>query len=113
SRRRRASLGARAGVMTDTANASPPDWISLRSRRWSPAADVAAILPADGYDPWNFFGEPCPKPMVIAAHRRCNTLGIELMLASEVPSLRPEPSSDSWRWRAASFLWGERRSGSP
>ena len=48
------------------------------------SADVAAILPADGYDPWNFFGEPCPKPIVIAAHGRCNTLGIELMLASEV-----------------------------
>lgn len=46
--------------------------------------DVASVLPPDGYDPWNFFGEPCPKPMVIAAHGRCNTLGIELMLASEV-----------------------------
>src|SRR5262245_23021692 len=22
------------------------------------SADVAAILPADGYDPWNFFGDP-------------------------------------------------------
>src|SRR5262245_6744508 len=47
-------------------------------------ADVTTIIPADGYDPWNFFGEPCPKPTVIAAHGRCNTLGIELMLASEV-----------------------------
>ncbi len=48
------------------------------------AGDVAAIIPGDGYDPWNFVGEPCPKPVVIAAHGTCNTLGIELMLASEV-----------------------------
>ncbi|MFH1573918.1 MAG: crotonase/enoyl-CoA hydratase family protein, partial [Acidobacteriota bacterium] len=46
--------------------------------------DVSSVLPSDGYDPWNFLGEPCPKPMVIAAHGTCNTLGIELMLASEV-----------------------------
>lgn len=48
------------------------------------SGDVSAVIPADGYDPWNFLGEPCPKPVVIAAHRTCNTLGIELMLAAEV-----------------------------
>ena len=48
------------------------------------SGDVSAIIPPDGYDPWNFIGEPCPKPIVIAAHGTCNTLGIELMLASEV-----------------------------
>ena len=46
--------------------------------------DVASIIPSDGYDPWNFVAEPCPKPIVVAAHGRCNTLGIELMLASDV-----------------------------
>lgn len=46
--------------------------------------DVNAVLPEDGYDPWNFFGEPCPKPIVVAAHGTCNTLGIELLLASQV-----------------------------
>ena len=46
--------------------------------------DVAAVFPDDGLDPWNFFGEPCPKPMVVAAHGTCNTLGIELALASQV-----------------------------
>jgi enoyl-CoA hydratase/carnithine racemase len=46
--------------------------------------DVAAVFPPDGYDPWDFFGEPCPKPVVIAAHGTCNTLGIELMLASQI-----------------------------
>jgi enoyl-CoA hydratase/carnithine racemase len=45
---------------------------------------VSAVLPEDGYDPWDFFGEPCPKPIVVAAHGTCNTLGIELMLASSI-----------------------------
>ena len=46
--------------------------------------DIRAVIPADGYDPWDFFGEPCPKPIVVAAHGTCNTLGIELMLASQI-----------------------------
>lgn len=45
--------------------------------------DIGAVLPDDGYDPWNFFGEPCPKPIVVAVHGTCNTLGIELALASQ------------------------------
>ncbi|MDT7794924.1 MAG: enoyl-CoA hydratase [Mycobacterium sp.] len=46
--------------------------------------DVSALFPEDGLDPWNFFGEPCPKPIVVAVHGRCNTLGIELALASQL-----------------------------
>jgi len=46
--------------------------------------DAAAVFPDDGLDPWNFFGEPCPKPIVVAVHGTCNTLGIELALASQV-----------------------------
>jgi enoyl-CoA hydratase len=46
--------------------------------------DIGAVLPEDGFDPWNFFGEPCPKPIVVAVHGICNTLGIELALASQV-----------------------------
>jgi enoyl-CoA hydratase len=45
--------------------------------------DVSAVFPEDGLDPWNFFGEPCPKPIVVAVHGTCNTLGIELALASQ------------------------------
>jgi enoyl-CoA hydratase len=45
--------------------------------------DVGAVFPEDGLDPWNFFGEPCPKPIVVAVHGTCNTLGIELALASQ------------------------------
>ncbi len=48
------------------------------------SGDVRSVLPEDGYDPWNFFGEPCPKPIVVAVHGTCNTLGIELLLASQV-----------------------------
>jgi hypothetical protein len=36
--------------------------------------DINAVLPDDGFDPWNFFGEPCPKPIVVAVHGVCNTL---------------------------------------
>src|SRR5262249_19603355 len=46
--------------------------------------DPTAVFPDDGYDPWDFFGVPCPKPIVVAIHGRCNTLGIELALASQL-----------------------------
>jgi len=46
--------------------------------------DARAVFPEDGYDPWDFFGEPCPKPIVVAVHGACNTLGIELALASQL-----------------------------
>jgi enoyl-CoA hydratase/carnithine racemase len=37
------------------------------------SGDPRAVLPDDGYEPWNFFGDPCPKPIVVAAHGTCNT----------------------------------------
>lgn len=46
--------------------------------------DLSAVLPADLCDPWDFLGEPCPKPIVLAVQGRCFTLGIELSLASQV-----------------------------
>lgn len=46
--------------------------------------DPREILPADLCDPWDFIGEPCPKPIVVAIQGRCLTLGIELCLASQV-----------------------------
>jgi enoyl-CoA hydratase len=45
--------------------------------------DINSVLADDGYDPWDFYGEPCPKPIVVAVHGTCNTLGIELALASQ------------------------------
>ncbi len=45
--------------------------------------DATSILPADLCDPWDFVGEPCPKPIVVAVQGRCFTLGIELALASQ------------------------------
>lgn len=35
-------------------------------------------------DPWGIYGERCPKPIVVAVHGKCFTLGIELALASEI-----------------------------
>jgi enoyl-CoA hydratase/carnithine racemase len=46
--------------------------------------DPGAVLPPDLLDPWDFAGEPCPKPVVLAVQGRCYTLGIELALASQV-----------------------------
>lgn len=45
---------------------------------------AAEVLPADLPDPWDFTGEPCTKPIVLAVQGRCFTLGIELALASQV-----------------------------
>lgn len=48
------------------------------------SGDPSDVLPADLCDPWDFLGAPCPKPIVLAVHGRCFTLGIELALASQV-----------------------------
>jgi enoyl-CoA hydratase/carnithine racemase len=48
------------------------------------SGDPNAVFPEDGCNPCDFFGKPCPKPVVVAIHGRCNTLGIELALASQV-----------------------------
>jgi len=38
----------------------------------------------DGIDPWGVSGKPKTKPVIVAAQGFCFTLGIELMLASEI-----------------------------
>lgn len=48
------------------------------------SGDPAAVLPPEFCDPWDFAGNPCPKPIVLAVQGRCYTLGIELALASQV-----------------------------
>lgn len=45
--------------------------------------DPQQVLPPGLCDPWDFMGEPCPKPIVLAVQGRCFTLGIELGLASQ------------------------------
>jgi len=42
------------------------------------------IVPPGGIDPWAMTGEPVSKPVVMAVQGTCLTLGIELMLASDV-----------------------------
>jgi enoyl-CoA hydratase/carnithine racemase len=44
----------------------------------------AAFVPEGGIDPWGLATEPVRKPVVAAAHGKCLTLGIELLLASDI-----------------------------
>ncbi|MEX6503267.1 crotonase/enoyl-CoA hydratase family protein [Pseudomonas zhanjiangensis] len=51
------------------------------------AASFAAgwQIPEDGCDPWGVFGGPrVSKPVIVAAQGYCYTIGIELMLASDI-----------------------------
>lgn len=54
-------------------------------------ADVATRIAAGDnitaglrIDPWGLYAERCPKPIVVAVHGKCLTLGIELALAAEI-----------------------------
>ena len=47
-------------------------------------ADGLDSVPAGGINPWQVSGEQITKPVVIAVQGTCLTLGIELMLASDV-----------------------------
>ena len=42
-----------------------------------------------GVDPWGIQGKPRTKPVIVAAHGFCLTLGIELMLASDIRIAAP------------------------
>ncbi|MET4781695.1 crotonase/enoyl-CoA hydratase family protein [Glaciihabitans sp. UYNi722] len=42
------------------------------------------IAPEDGINPWQVSGTQLSKPVVIAVHGTCLTLGIELILASDI-----------------------------
>ncbi len=47
-------------------------------------ADGLDIVPEGGINPWQVSGERLAKPVVIALHGTCLTLGIELALASDI-----------------------------
>lgn len=47
-------------------------------------ADGLDIVPDGGVDPWQVSGAPRTKPVVIAVQGTCLTLGIELILASDI-----------------------------
>ena len=58
--------------------------------------DLASVLPrfvADGpgaylgddsVDPFGLYGPPCRKPVIVASHGRCYTVGLELTLAADL-----------------------------
>lgn len=46
--------------------------------------DAAALFGAAGLDPWATHGPARTKPLVLAIHGKCLTLGIELALAADV-----------------------------
>src|SRR4051812_9015995 len=47
-------------------------------------AEGSLDWPADARNPWRNDGRPWSKPVVAAAHGRCLTLGIELLLAADI-----------------------------
>jgi len=42
------------------------------------------LVPEGGIDPWQVHGRSLAKPLVVAVHGRCLTLGIELMLSADI-----------------------------
>ena len=48
------------------------------------AADGIDMVPDGGINPWQVSGQQLGKPVVIAVHGTCLTLGIELILASDI-----------------------------
>jgi len=47
-------------------------------------AGGGTLLPPDAVDPWRTYGRAVSKPVVVAVHGLCLTLGIELLLAADV-----------------------------
>src|SRR5581483_5794913 len=47
-------------------------------------SEAEKLLSAGGIDPWATHGRARTKPLVVAVHGKCLTLGIELMLAADV-----------------------------
>ncbi|TFX49707.1 enoyl-CoA hydratase, partial [Escherichia coli] len=46
--------------------------------------DAQTLFSAAGIDPWATHGPARTKPLIIAVHGKCLTLGIELMLAADI-----------------------------
>ena len=72
-----------AASSSRTATTSPAGSTSPTSPRAS-GADGLDIVPEGGINPWQVGGRSLTKPVVIAVQGTCLTLGIELMLASDI-----------------------------
>jgi enoyl-CoA hydratase len=53
-------------------------------------AGADGLFPEGALDPWATFGRERQKPLVVAVHGRCLTLGIELMLAADIVVATPD-----------------------
>ncbi len=73
----------RAGVLFGHGRAFTAG-LDLLSLAGSMAEEDPSNLPEDQIDPFGLSTPPCAKPVVMAAHGRCYTLGIELALACDV-----------------------------
>lgn len=60
----------------------------------------------DGIDPWAVSGRAKTKPVVVAAHGFCLTLGIELMLASDVRIATPSTKFGQMEVQRGVFPFG-------
>ena len=50
----------------------------------APTLGGGTLLPPDAVDPWRTYGRSVSKPVVVAVHGLCLTLGIELLLAADI-----------------------------
>lgn len=45
---------------------------------------IGTLIEAGQVDPWGIVAPPCAKPVIVAAHGRCFTAGLELALAADM-----------------------------
>lgn len=60
----------------------------------------------DGIDPWGISGRMKTKPVIVAAHGFCLTLGIELMLASDIRIASPSTKFGQMEVQRGVFPFG-------
>jgi enoyl-CoA hydratase/carnithine racemase len=67
---------------------------------------IKGMVPKGGIDPWGVNGDPSPKPIVTAVQGRCFTLGIELMLASQINVVGEEATFTQFEVSRGLFPFG-------
>jgi len=67
---------------------------------------IKGLVPKGGIDPWGVTADPSPKPIVTAVQGRCFTLGIELMLASQINVVGDETTFTQFEVSRGLFPFG-------